>query len=463
MKKTIKSLVGTTILTFVLGVVSACSEKIDQPTLGDQENVTKTCSMTFNGGVIGYDQVDTKATAGSYATTWEDGDKIYITFYNGTQKVPGEATYSEANGWNVNYDGDLGMGNALTCEVRYFANASFTSQYLVSLTPETEVYECMTGTYDYDGKALVVVASLTPKVGRIRFFGTPGQKVTLTGLTTYTTFSPANNTFYSSSSMINTTVDDTGYTPYICATFNSDSRRLGVIGEDFAFTRTCTSEVLKSGESGYMNIPSLTSYNNWRFGLVISVDDCEFKMVPVSGHSSGFFLIGETEVTRRLYYKLTNSSTTTNLDYPIATITYDTFMSAVTQLNTITGLNFSLPTSSQWYWAAAGGTMSQGYTYSGSNYPGDVAWYSGNSSSSVHAVKQLAPNELGIYDMSGNVEEYTCTLGTSSWYYSYVRCGGNYSSAASAVENDYGVYNSVDYDSDTDYSTRGFRLILTCN
>lgn len=463
MKKTIKSLVGTTILTFVLGVVSACSEKIDQPTLGDQENLTKTCSMTFNGGVIGYDQVDTKATADSYATTWEDGDKIYITFYNGTQKVSGEATYSEANGWNVNYDGELGVGNALTCEVRYFANASFTSQYLVSLTPETEVYESMTGTYDYDGKALVVVASLTPKVGRIRFFGTPGQKVTLTGLTTYTTFSPANNTFYSSSSMINTTVDDTGYTPYICATFNSDSRRLGVIGEDFAFTRTCTSDVLKSGESGYMNIPSLTSYNNWRYGLVISVNGYEFKMVPVSGHSSGFFMIGETEVTRGLYYKIINSTTSTNLEYPIANITYDTFLSAINQLNSITGLKFSLPTTSQWQYAAKGGSLSQGFTYAGSNYLDDVAWHSGNSSGSSHPVKQLAPNELGIYDMCGNVFEYTSTLYSTSYSYSYYMCGGSYYHSKDYADLAYSYYNTYSSDGSTDYAYYGFRLILTCN
>jgi hypothetical protein len=431
--------------------------------MDDQENVTKTCSMTFNGGVVGYDQIDTKVTTGALETTWEEGDKIYITFYNGTTMVPGEATYSEANGWNVNYDGDLAVGTALSCEVRYFANATFASQYLVSLTPETEVYESTEGMYDYDGNALIVVASLTPKVGRIRFIGTPGQDVILTGLTTYTTFSPANNTFYSSNAMIQTTVDVTGYTPYVYATFNSDSRKLGVIGDDFAFTRTCTDEVLRTGESGYMNIPSLTSYNNWRYGLVVSVDECEFKMIPVSGHSSGFFMIGETEVTRGLYYKLINSTSTSNLNYPITSVTYDTFLSAVTELNERTGLNFSLPTSAQWKYAAQGGSMSQGYTYSGSNHPADVAWYSGNSSNAAHPVKQLAPNELGIYDMSGNVEEYTCTLGTTNWFYSYVRCGGNYSSAASAVEKDYDVYNNVDYDSDTDYSTRGFRLILTCD
>lgn len=463
MKKTIKSLVGTSILAFVLGMVSSCSEKIDQPTVNDQVSMTKTCPMTFNGGVVGYDQVDTKATAAPLASAWEDGDKVYITFYNGTTKVPGEAFYSVDNGWNVNYDGDLAIGSSLKCEVRYFANASFASQYLVSLTPQTEIYESTEGQYDYDGKSLTVVASLTPKVGRIRFSGTVGQEITLTGLTTYTTFSPATNTFYSAATMIETTVEETGYTPYICATFTSDAKKLGVIGEDFAYTRTCTDEVLKVGESGYMAIPTPTSYNNWRYGLVVSVDGYEFKMIPVSGHSSGFFMIGETEVTKALYYKLTNNTSTVDLNYPISNITYNTFLTAVTQLNTLTGLNFTLPTESQWLYAAKGGSLSQGYTYSGSNYPGDVAWYSVNSSGVMQPVKQLAPNELGIYDMSGNVEEYTSTLGTTSWYASYIRCGGNYSQAASYVTKDYSVYNSVDYDSDTDYITRGFRLILTTN
>lgn len=463
MKKTIKSLVGTTILTIVLGMVSSCSEKIDQPTVNDQESVRKTCPMTFNGGVVGYDKVDTKATTAPLTSTWKDGDKVYVTFYNGTTKVPGEAIYSEDDGWNVNYDGDLAIGSSLKCEVRYFANASFASQYLVSLTPQTEVYESTEGLYDYDGKALTVLASLTPKIGRIRFSGTEGQSVTLTGLTTYTTFSPATNTFYSAATMIKTTVEETGYTPYICATFTSDSRKLGVIGADFAYTRTCTEDVLKSGESGYMAIPSATSYANWRSGLVVSVDGYEFKMIPVSGHADGFFMIGETEVTRELYYKLTNSSTSTNLNYPIATVQYNTFKTAITELNARTGLNFSLPTSSQWLYAAKGGALSQGYTYSGSNYPGDVAWYSGNSSSSVHPVKQLAPNELGIYDMSGNVAEYTTTLYSSSYAYSYYYCGGGYTDVASAVtakSTSYGTYSSDSY---TDASNLGYRLILTTN
>ena len=69
--------------------------------------------------------------------------------------------------------------------------------------------------------------------------------------------------------------------------------------------------------------------------------------------------------------------------------------------------NFLLPTEAQWEWAARGGVKSHGYTYAGSNNINDVAWYSQNSNYVVQNVKQKAPNELGLYDMSGNAFEAT--------------------------------------------------------
>lgn len=69
--------------------------------------------------------------------------------------------------------------------------------------------------------------------------------------------------------------------------------------------------------------------------------------------------------------------------------------------------NFMLPTEAQWEWAARGGVKSMGYTYAGSNNINDVAWYSQNSDYVVHDVKLKTPNELGIYDMSGNAFEAT--------------------------------------------------------
>ena len=69
--------------------------------------------------------------------------------------------------------------------------------------------------------------------------------------------------------------------------------------------------------------------------------------------------------------------------------------------------NFMLPTEAQWEWAARGGVKSEGYSYAGSNNINDVAWYSLNSDYVVHDVKQKSPNELGLYDMSGNAFEAT--------------------------------------------------------
>jgi formylglycine-generating enzyme required for sulfatase activity len=69
-----------------------------------------------------------------------------------------------------------------------------------------------------------------------------------------------------------------------------------------------------------------------------------------------------------------------------------------------------LPTESEWEYAARGGNKSRGYKYSGSNSLGDVAWYDGNSGNKPHPVASKSPNELGIYDMTGNVWEWTSDI-----------------------------------------------------
>ena len=102
---------------------------------------------------------------------------------------------------------------------------------------------------------------------------------------------------------------------------------------------------------------------------------------------------------------------------PVEQVSWNDCQEFIKKLNALTGKNFRLPTEAEWEYAARGGNKSRGYKYSGSNNIDDVAWYYGNSGAETHPVKSKQPNELGIYDMSGNVDEWC-----QDWY-------GDYSSA----------------------------------
>jgi formylglycine-generating enzyme len=95
------------------------------------------------------------------------------------------------------------------------------------------------------------------------------------------------------------------------------------------------------------------------------------------------------------------------------------------------GNGWRLPTEREWEYAARGATSSGGFTYAGSNTPGDVAWYNVNAGS-VQAVGTKAPNELGLYDMSGNVSEWCFDLVTAGWHTRRAR-SGSYAVAAASI------------------------------
>ena len=198
-----------------------------------------------------------------------------------------------------------------------------------------------------------------------------------------------------------------------------------------------------------MKIPSRTSHNNWKTGLTITVNGVDFKMLPVAGNSGGFFLLSETETTIQQYEAVT-STNIGNSKRP-ATKSISDFNTFITKLNNLTSLSFYIPTSQEWYYAASGGNLSQGYTYAGSNTPGDVAWYAANSGDSTHEVKQLAPNELGFYDMSGNVYELTINPDNNGYHYR----GGDYSSSDNQI-------TTTRYSTSGGSLVYGLRLALKC-
>jgi formylglycine-generating enzyme required for sulfatase activity len=152
---------------------------------------------------------------------------------------------------------------------------------------------------------------------------------------------------------------------------------------------------------------------------------------PVHRVTLSTYYIGETEVTQALWKAVMglNPSYFTGNNRPVEKVSWDDCQTFIRKLNSLTGENFRLPTEAEWEFAARGGNNSRGYQYSGSNTLGNVAWYGDNSGDQTHNVKTLKSNELGIYDMSGNVWEWC-----QDWYDSYsLKSDTNTTGAASGA------------------------------
>lgn len=120
------------------------------------------------------------------------------------------------------------------------------------------------------------------------------------------------------------------------------------------------------------------------------------------------FYIAKFEVTQALFESVMGGSNSYFVDpnVPVNNLSWQQAQYFIERLNELTGENFRLPTEAEWEFAAIGGNKSKGFTYSGSNNIEDVAWYAKNANNRAHPVGQKLPNELGLYDMTGNVGEF---------------------------------------------------------
>lgn len=198
--------------------------------------------------------------------------------------------------------------------------------------------------------------------------------------------------------------------------------------------------------------------------------DCNNDEKPIHKVTLDDYYMGKFEVTQALWVAVMgkNPSNKKGDDLPVENVSWNDVQDFIRQLNQLTGENFSLPTEAQWEYAARGGCKSKGYKYSGGNILGNVAWYADNSGSTPHPVGTRDPNELGLYDMSGNVWEWCY-----DWYGGYssesqtnptgptagsirVLRGGSWSYFAGLARVSYRLYGQPG----SRFSGRGFRLVL---
>jgi formylglycine-generating enzyme required for sulfatase activity len=152
------------------------------------------------------------------------------------------------------------------------------------------------------------------------------------------------------------------------------------------------------------------------FFMMGSIKGVDFEF-PVHQVELSPFFIGKYEVTQAQWFDVMGYLPIKNnkcMKCPIENVSWLEVQLFIEKLNVFTGKNYRLPSEAEWEYAAKGAFYSKNYLYSGANSIDEVAWVYENSKSKSHEVGTKMPNELGIYDMSGNVMEWTL-----DWYSSY--------------------------------------------
>ena len=164
------------------------------------------------------------------------------------------------------------------------------------------------------------------------------------------------------------------------------------------------------------------------------------------------FNLCKYEVTQELWEAVMgdNPSHFKGKNLPVENVSWDDCLKFIMKLNELTGKKYRLPTEAEWEYAARGGSNSMHYKYSGGNSLEYVSWYFHNSMDKTHTVGMMKPNELGLYDMSGNVWEWS-----QDWYGSYGKKTAYYPTGPIKAYNK--VFRGGGYDNGDTYCRCSYR------
>lgn len=278
---------------------------------------------------------------------------------------------------------------------------------------------------------------------------------------------------YSASIQLNspfkTSDDDVVYFLYIDAAYESSKSFVNILPYYINYMENVISRF--AGESPIsIELENMVRVEGGSF--IMGGDAAAFGMSIIPSHKVVLspYLISKYEVTQALWEAVmhNNPSQIRGADRPVENVSWEEVREFIDRLNKLSGYNFRLPTEAEWEFAARGGSLSKGYEYPGGNDCSSVAWFQDNAWEETHEVGKLSPNELGLFDMGGNVSEWC-----SDWLGEYsaepvnnprgpesgtqkVFRGGNWLSGQDACVSTCRRGASVDSKS----GARGFRLAM---